>query len=162
MHRNYRFKRLVCDLGDGSKNKINQLVINHVYQKVGTFNGTVRVYERRTREEPQQEIKFKVKVTKPLRTKFISKVGLKSEHAIAYQNKKTPFKVVIPNLVPAASKDIMWKFGDGKEESSYKTRGINHVYKKASNYTVTVKVTTVGKRTDSKSCKIMVLPQNFH
>lgn len=162
MRLKHRFKRLVCDLGDGSKNKINQLVINHVYQKVGTFNGTVRVYERRTTEEPQQEIKFKVKVTKPSRTKFISKVGLKSEHAIAYQNKKTPFEVNVTRLTGHAVKDVTWKFGDGKEESSYRTQKINHTYRKAGYYTVTVKVTTVGKRTDSKSCKIMVLPKNFH
>lgn len=159
MRQNHRFKRLVCDFGDVSQHKVNQLVMNHVYQKVGIFNGTVRVYERRINEEPQQEIKFKVKVTKPSRTKFIRKVGLKSEHAIAYQNKKTPFKVAVTNR---AVKDVTWKFGDGKEESSYRTFGINHTYRKASYYTVTVKVTPIGKKTDSKSCKIMVLSKNFH
>lgn len=162
MRQNHRFYRLVCDFGDGSQHKVNQLVMSHVYQKIGTINGSIQVYENRIDKEPQQKIKFKVKVTKPSKIKFISKVGLKSENAIAYLNKKTPFKVSIPNLTTSAIKDITWRFGDGKDESSYKTRGIDHVYKKAGNYNVTVKVTAVDKRTDSKTCKIMVLPKNFH
>jgi len=163
MRQNLKFGKIVCDFGDGSNRKINRLIINHVYRKIGTFSGKIGVFEKKYDKEPKQKIPFTVRVTKPSKIKFISKVGLKSEHAITFQNKKAPFKVVIPNLTNSATKDITWKFGDGKEESSYRTRKINHTYKKAGQYTVTVVVKSSGdNRTDSKTCKIMVLSKNFH
>ena len=162
MRQNLRFGKIVCDFGDKSKHKINRLVINHVYRKIGTFSGKVEVFEKKYEKESKQKIPFRVHVTKSSKIKFIRKVGLKSEHAIAYQNKKTPFEVVIPSLSTSAIKDVTWKFGDGNKKSSYRTRKINYTYKKAGQYTVTVKVTASDGRTDSKYCKIMVLSKNFH
>lgn len=162
MRQNLRFEKMVCDFGDESQHKINQLIINHVYRKVGTFSGNVKVFEKKYDKKAKQKISFKISVKKPHKTKFIRVVGLKDEHAIAFQNKKSSLEVVIPKLSTSAIKDITWRFGDGNEKSSYRTRKINYVYKKAGQYTVTVKVTATDGRTDSKSCKIMVLSKNFH
>ena len=47
MRQNLKFGKIVCDFGDGSLRKVNRLVINHVYQKVGTFSGKVEVFEKK-------------------------------------------------------------------------------------------------------------------
>lgn len=163
MRRITKFEKLICDFGDKTEPKHDNLVINHVYRDAGIFCVKVQVYQNKSDDKPQQEIECMVKVDEPLETKIIDTVGLENYTATSFQNKPTSFHVVIPKLTTASIEDISWDFGDGTTESGKKSYKINHTYRNAGCYNVTVKVRTVDKRTDSKSCQIMIVcPANFY
>lgn len=129
MRRIARFEKLICDFGDKTEPKQDNLIMDHVYRDAGIFCVKVQVYQKKSDDKPQQEIECIVKVDEPSETKIIDTVGLKNYCATSLQNELTSFQVTIPKLSPASIEDISWDFGDRTTESSKKSYKINHTYR---------------------------------
>ncbi len=151
--------RLIWNFGDGSNVVLNQLSVDHRYNQVGTFQGTVEAiatgggseiipFTVRVEEAPSQLITLSIEI------------GAAAGSTIE-PGENVDFQAQVGGgIQPFVSFD--WNFGDGTVERG-DNRFPNHVYLTEGTFTVTLTVTdSVGNtQTATKLINVKSLPAQF-